>query len=157
MRQCLVALLVLAALAAADMREQIRPMMICTACERVIGQAAPFVNQMVMKEVRWSKKRARTIMDFVSKHSCSNEKLFAKNSGALLEGCVDFISGYFTKVRAGIRKRLHPKYEEFGEDIVPVEFCREIGACGENDNLALDRTLHKSQMIDDHRKRMQEL
>jgi hypothetical protein len=96
-------------------------------------------------------------MDFMSKHSCSDTEQFAKNSGALLDGCIDFMAAFYDKTRAGFRKRLHPRYDEYGEDIVPVDFCREIGACGESEELALDRSLSKSQRINEHRKRMKEL
>lgn len=129
----------------------------CTACERIVGVASTYVNKFVQKETKWSKSLARDIMDHMSKHSCSDEEQFAKNSGALLDGCIDFMAGYYEKTRAGFRKRLHPRYEEYGEDIVPVAFCREIGACGEDDNLALDRTLQKSKREEEHRKRMKEL
>jgi len=194
----LLALLAVAATVSADMRDQIKPMMMvsgvghprpprtalrsrtpneagfqteppvmdvcvrprapqCTACERVVGHVAPFVNRFVLKERLWSKTLAREIMDRMSKHSCSDTELFAKNSGALLDGCIDFMSEHYKTCRDGFRRRLHPRYDEYGEDIVPAAFCKEIGACQDTPEASLDRSMTKATQIDAHRKHMREL
>ena len=129
----------------------------CTACERVIGKAAPFVNRLVLKERIWSKELAREIMDHVSSHSCSDDELFGSNSGELLQGCLSFMTDSFPRIREGLRRHLHPRYEEFGEDVSATEFCVDIGVCSQGLGHSLDRSLQRSQLLEEHRKRMQDL
>ncbi|KAA0162221.1 hypothetical protein FNF28_04776 [Cafeteria roenbergensis] len=152
-----VAALSLGPAAGQNMRESILPMMRCTACERVIGKAAPFVNRLVLKERIWSKELAREIMDHVSSHSCSDDELFGSNSGELLQGCLSFMTDSFPRIREGLRRHLHPRYEEFGEDVSATEFCVDIGVCSQGLGHSLDRSLQRSQLLEEHRKRMQDL
>lgn len=112
---------------------------------------------MVLNERIWSKALARELMDYVSKHSCSDQELFASNSGELLQGCLAFMTQHYTRVREGFRRHLHPRYEEFGEDVSATEFCVDIGVCTTGRGHSLDRSMYHSQNLEEHRRRMQDL
>lgn len=128
----------------------------CTACERILKNVAPTIALYNQQERQWTKELGSEIMDKMSKESCSNEEMFAKNSQMLLEGCIFFMKDFYDVVRGGIRRRLSPKYEEYGEDIDPRSFCEEIGACSRRKD-SLDRTFGIAQEREKHRERMLEL
>lgn len=126
----------------------------CTACERVVGHASAEVNKLVFEEKLWSKEIARSLMDKTTKGACANEELFAKNAGALLDGCMEFVAQYYDKVRNEYRKHLHPRYDEFMTDVVPRRFCLNIGACTEADSANIDRQIRVSDAVREWKEQM---
>merc|ERR1719174_1502407 len=52
-------------------------------------------------------------------------------NGAIRDACSDMLSTYHEAIARDIALRWTESSEEFEEDIVPLEFCKKIGACRE--------------------------
>ena len=107
-------------------RDSLKPLLRCTACERVVSETVPFATRLLQEDRKWTKSLGKELMDHMSSRSCGNQEVFAANSGLLLEGCIDFMTNYFSRTRKAFRKRFDPRFAEFGEDIEPK--VRRVGA-----------------------------
>ena len=101
--------------------------------------------QWIQNDVKWTKKTSLNLKLAIEEMSCSNEELFPSTNTYYQVGCAHFLAEHYKQLVAAFKRRLHPKYEEYQEDIVPKEFCSEVGVCKDGAK-SLETTLFESQM-----------
>ena len=114
------------------------PILVCTACTRVIGRVGVDVTKRLERNEKWSKE-LRLKYKHMLKVACANKEDFPPENDIFLKGCAVFMSQHHKACLKKIKKHLDPDAEEYEEDIVEKEFCTEIGAC-----------MRGMQNIDDH-------
>lgn len=80
-----------------------------------------------------------------------DEEVFPANNDLYKQGCAYFMAESHGAVVKALKRRLHPKYDEFQEDVVPFTFCHEIGVCTDK-HVSIDRSLQENEQ----RKRWEE-
>ena len=104
------------------------PILVCTACTRVIGRVGVDVTKRLERNEKWSKELHLKYKHML-KVACANREDFPLENDIFLKGCAVFMSQHNKACLKKIKKHLDPNAEEYEEDIVEKEFCTEIGAC----------------------------
>ena len=104
------------------------PVLVCTACTRVIGRIGVDVTKRLEKNELWSKSLKKKYKNML-RVACANREDFPMNNEIFLKGCAIFMSQYNKACLKKISNHLNPDADEFEEDIVEKEFCTELGAC----------------------------
>jgi len=104
------------------------PVLVCTACTRVIGRIGVDVTKRLEKNDQWS-KGLKSKYNTMLQAACANREDFPLNNEIFVKGCAIFMSKYKKAALKKISNHLNPKADEFEEDIVEKEFCTDLGAC----------------------------
>ena len=73
---------------------------------------------------------------------CDDPVTFPVENQPYRNGCFKFIQAHFEALEEELLARMDPESDKFEEDIATWYFCREIGACGEEQE-SLDQQLRK--------------
>lgn len=76
--------------------------------------------------------------------SCIDESVFPASNDLYRQGCAHFMAESYGAVLKALKRRLHPKYDEYQEDVVPFLFCQNLKICTEK-HQSVDRTLHEAE------------
>jgi len=99
------------------------PMLICSACERLI----PTLNEELIAKQHKPALSSKEVLEKVTQ-GCFHSIRFKEE--LLRDACITLIEESGKKIAKAYIVRLNPKAEEFGEDVNTKEFCsEEVKAC----------------------------